>query len=146
VTLNLPTEPVCWSWPVPEDLNDLAEAAVARLSREAAAAVLYSNEAHAATALETWHEGRCAICGWNREELVTDHDHETGLIRGLLCRSCNTREGIRGDGVFAAYRSRNPALILGVRARYYDPYTGEYAKPRPSRQFDRWTDNPVVGL
>ena len=36
-------------------------------------------------------QGRCAICGDEPEvvHLRIDHDHETGAIRGLLCRNCN---------------------------------------------------------
>jgi Recombination endonuclease VII len=30
----------------------------------------------------------CAICG-SEENLHIDHDHNTGKIRALLCRSCN---------------------------------------------------------
>lgn len=37
--------------------------------------------------------GRCAIC--NRVPLVAclDHDHVSGQVRGVLCRSCNAAEG-----------------------------------------------------
>jgi hypothetical protein len=34
-------------------------------------------------------EGTCAICGAEGKRLVIDHDHETGVIRGLLCDRCN---------------------------------------------------------
>lgn len=33
--------------------------------------------------------GGCAICGDTRD-LVVDHDHKTGEVRGVLCRSCNS--------------------------------------------------------
>lgn len=41
-------------------------------------------------------DGRCGMCGETPslgDRLIEDHDHRTGLIRGLLCRSCNTLEG-----------------------------------------------------
>ena len=36
-------------------------------------------------------EGRCAICGISLEDrqIHVDHDHKTGLVRGLLCWQCN---------------------------------------------------------
>lgn len=40
--------------------------------------------------------GRCQICG-EQERLVIDHDHETGLMRGLLCYRHNTGIGLFKD-------------------------------------------------
>ena len=41
--------------------------------------------------------GCCAICGRHQSEfktaLAVDHNHQTGEIRGLLCRSCNSGIG-----------------------------------------------------
>ncbi len=31
----------------------------------------------------------CAICGMHTKKLVTDHNHKTGGVRGLLCDHCN---------------------------------------------------------
>lgn len=36
--------------------------------------------------------GRCALCE-RRTELVIDHDHATGKVRGLICAQCNTLLG-----------------------------------------------------
>lgn len=43
-------------------------------------------------------QGRCAICLRERE-LTVDHDHETGRMRGLLCRPCNRCLGQIGETV-----------------------------------------------
>ena len=47
--------------------------------------------------------GVCYLCkkpGDGRwKKLCVDHDHETGKVRKLLCRSCNTALGQVGDNV-----------------------------------------------
>lgn len=70
--------------------------------------------------LMAWQEGRCAVCGRVfGESMFVDHDHLSWLIRGLLCPSCNIREGRRTDDyLFAAYRRRHPAAILGLSVGY----------------------------
>lgn len=61
------------------------------------------------SSLKTWALGRlitkqsrlCAICGKPidmtltgvKSDMVVDHCHETGLIRGILHKSCNSAEG-----------------------------------------------------
>jgi len=43
-------------------------------------------------------DGSCAICGTHqsglKEPLHVDHNHVTGEVRGLLCKSCNTGIGL----------------------------------------------------
>ena len=65
-------------------------------------------------------EGRCAICkripdeadpnGWR---FCVDHDHETGAVRGLLCRTCNI-----GLGAF-----RDDPALLRAADRYLNGKT-----------------------
>jgi hypothetical protein len=41
--------------------------------------------------------GVCAICGMKCKtgfNLAVDHNHDTGKIRGLLCKNCNTALGL----------------------------------------------------
>lgn len=44
---------------------------------------------------------RCKICSRHKSEftepLNVDHDHNTGIIRGLLCRACNNASGLFRD-------------------------------------------------
>lgn len=63
--------------------------------------------------------GACAICRASARS-VADHDHGTGLLRGLLCRACNMREGQHRSGLvgvddpaIAAYLADPPAAGLG---------------------------------
>jgi hypothetical protein len=37
--------------------------------------------------------GRCLICGRKEVRFCVDHDHESGVVRGLLCYRCNTGLG-----------------------------------------------------
>jgi recombination endonuclease VII len=40
--------------------------------------------------------GGCAICG-RTERLHVDHDHESGVVRGILCGGCNRALGCMDD-------------------------------------------------
>jgi hypothetical protein len=51
--------------------------------------------------------GRCAVCGAEGGRQVVDHDHETGMVRGILCVRCNVSIGGLGDSV--------EGLMLAVR-------------------------------
>ncbi|MEU1787141.1 endonuclease domain-containing protein [Streptomyces sparsogenes] len=139
-------DPICWGWPVPDALdnwtypqgNDPND----RLSDEALALLMGGPESRSAAILAWWQGGRCAICG-HRRHLVEDHDHVTGMVRGYLCRGCNTQEGVYGDPdtLFGKYRRRHPTQMLGLNIRYWDPFTQDYAQPAAERATDdAWTD------
>src|ERR1039457_7541616 len=54
----------------------------------------------------------CALCLAVGKFLVLDHEHETGLARGMVCRACNDREGscpAGHDPIVDAYRANPPA-------------------------------------
>ncbi len=52
-------------------------------------------------------DNACAICGTNKpsknrgrtRRFHVDHDHKTGKVRGLLCKSCNLALGEIGDNI-----------------------------------------------
>ena len=79
-----------------------------------------------------WHLGECHMCG-SEGETVVDHDHETHMTRGMLCRSCNTREGVGHDGPYAAWREgRNPGQMYGLAEEYWTAFTWGEHLPEPS--------------
>jgi hypothetical protein len=62
-------------------------------------------------------DGRCAICGTEEpggrgNRFHVDHDHETGIVRGLLCWTCNRRLGVLECAEFMG-----PALAYLSRIR-----------------------------
>lgn len=83
-------------------------------------------------ALLVIQNGYCATCDIP-DPAEADHDHATGLLRGLLCKSCNVTEGRRfilDEQVrarFDAYRANPPA----GRAWFWD--FPEYWSPEDTR-------------
>lgn len=65
-------------------------------------------------------EGSCAICGARprSQRLAVDHDHRSGMVRGLLCKRCNHKMlGGSGDNPdilrrAAAYLDAPPAFAV----------------------------------
>ncbi|OOC04763.1 hypothetical protein B0293_20100 [Amycolatopsis azurea DSM 43854] len=104
-------EPACWSWPA---IGGEGNGFVEHDETSAAGQRL----------LRRWQDERCAICG-ERGKLYLDHDHDSGLVRGLLCHSCNTREN--GSLIWENYRERPPSRILRLEFRYFDPNLAGHA-------------------
>ena len=48
--------------------------------------------------------GLCGLCKSKPLKLEVDHNHETGVIRGLLCHKCNTGLGLIGDSMHSIGR------------------------------------------
>ncbi|MEV3860730.1 endonuclease VII domain-containing protein [Streptomyces sp. NPDC050095] len=73
----------------------------------------------------------CAICKQTRSyRLDVDHDHKSGLVRGLTCRLCNRRilSGARDEPEVlrnaAAYLEHPPAVRF-IGPRYHIEVRGE---------------------
>lgn len=70
-----------------------------------------------------FQDGKCAICHKppKNKRLAVDHDHKTGIIRGLLCSMCNQslHGRITQDWLFDAYEYLHltpAAIALGRTA------------------------------
>lgn len=72
---------------------------------------------------ELWGDGHCPICRkpyarTHNRIAVVDHDHETGLVRGLCCAACNYAIGTRQVRWFLnvyRYFRNTPAEHAGIR-------------------------------
>lgn len=55
--------------------------------------------------------GKCAVCDkQQKQHLHVDHDHTTGIVRGLLCSDCNTALGHLHDSPIIISRLLQYAL------------------------------------
>lgn len=134
-------DPACWHWPI--ELTVRLEVAAAIASGK-------TDDTHL-DVLDWWQQDRCAVCGKSGNlagRFVEDHDHRTGLIRGILCNSCNVIEPNwpdDGRNVFDRYRARPATVVLGLTLRYRNKLTGELAQPEEPLSSD-WTNNALRGI
>lgn len=105
-------------------------------------------ETYGITAEEYWEiyetqGGRCYICtraNGKVRKLAVDHDHESGLVRGLLCKPCNrgilghSRDEIEFFKRAISYLENPPAQrVVGERVAPIHGTEAEKSKPRKRR-------------
>lgn len=92
-------------------------------------------------ALLNYQEGRDPLCGaddfWGSHQV--DHDHDTGLVRGLACHRCNQRaigsferfnhyKGVEHEAALAKYLGDPPYQRM-LRGAPFTPYWTPKRKP-----------------
>jgi hypothetical protein len=94
--------PACWTWSLPTEAD--------------------LNDGDRACFIGVWQADRCAVCGISTPySFVVDHDHETGLVRGYLCKRCNLHESGSTRLIYERYRLANPASVCGAEWEYAPP-------------------------
>lgn len=83
--------------------------------------------------------GRCAICRARSPEHV-DHDHQTGVVRGVLCYTCNAGLGSFHDSVEELRRAIEYLEQNGVHSKCGSHFPSgylEFVKPPSKKPRDR---------
>lgn len=57
----------------------------------------YGIDAQEFTAMLDAQGGGCAVCSGTSKKFHIDHDHVTGMVRGILCHNCNVSIGLLGE-------------------------------------------------
>ena len=79
---------------------------------------LYGLSTEQIFALLKEQDGKCPICLIiidNRKEAHVDHCHETGKVRGILCRNCNFALGLFNDNYKMLERAKDYILRFKTR-------------------------------
>ena len=71
-------------------------------------------------------EGKCWICHKELKVLAVDHDHVTGVVRGLLCIACNRMIG---------FAQENIEILANAVAYLYQAQHPEYRNVRAQISF-----------
>jgi hypothetical protein len=96
--------------------------------------------------------GVCAICTQPPMDrgLGVDHHHETGLVRGLLCRTCNLVVGMLNESAEAAERAATylRGALAPIAPYYLPPEEGlaprcSFARPASGYQCAHKTNHPT---
>lgn len=96
---------------------------------------------------------KCAVCGAT-DDLVGDHDHETGRARGILCRNCNLAIGnmrdnperLRAAAAYLEHAAARPTVyISGPMSGLKDSnYPAFHAEALRIRRLGYHVENPAT--
>lgn len=85
--------------------------------------LLWQEVAILTSKLRTQQQNKCAICGHHftvSDGSVLDHDHDTGLVRGVIHRSCNGAEGKVKTQAKRSHKGVKPADFVVQLGKYLE--------------------------
>lgn len=80
------------------DDSQLIDAALLYLTRQVIVQIVYSK---GIKGMQQYFGERCNICKKTSSKLKVDHNHNTGLVRGVLCFKCNIGLGSFRDNIMS---------------------------------------------